>query len=165
MEDFKHSGIPSTEITIQLNDTVIKFKEQLSNRENHVFVYFDGNPINTPYRNSKISITSSKHFTSLKGKGFEILFDGSKLYTTLDPAFIDATRGLCGTYNFNGADDFTAAGGFIESDIIDFTDSYKSDKQGLCTAPAQADPCASVIGVFLKHFLLFLCILFNLIIV
>lgn len=65
----------------------------------------------------------------------------------MDPIFIDATRGLCGTYNFNSADDFTASGGFIEPDIIGFTDSYKSDKQGLCTAPAQGNPCESVIGV------------------
>jgi hypothetical protein len=62
----------------------------------------------------------------------------------MDPIFMDNIRGLCGTLNFKMNDDFLSPGGFVESDLLSFTDSYKV---GECIAPAQINPCELSISV------------------
>jgi hypothetical protein len=79
------------------------------------------------------------------GYGFKVLFDGVRVYIKLDPIYIDNTRGLCGTYNFKSSDDFYPPNGFIESDVVSFTDSYKPDIT--CLTPIQNQPCENFIAV------------------
>ena len=50
---------------------------------------------------------------------------GNKLYVRLNPAWAGHVTGLCGNFNGNGADDFRAASGMIESSAELFGDSWK----------------------------------------
>ena len=147
LDNPSQGGIPTTEIDIYVDSDLIELKELKATVDNRVMVLFNDNPQNTPFTHNRFSIESTKHFISVKGKGWEVLFDGSKLYITVDPIFQDNTRGLCGTYNFNSADDFTSPQGFIETDILDFTDSYKSDSLSQnCQSPYQFDPCEDLLS-------------------
>jgi len=120
---------------------VITFEEVRANLDNSVVVKQNDIILQTPVTNEHFSLTSSFYFTTLKGKGFEINFDGSKLYITLHPLYQNKTRGLCGTYNYNGGDDFTTSDGFIEVDLVSFADSYLSSLNLGCVAPKQTNPC------------------------
>ena len=83
---------------------------------------------------------------TLKGNGYEILFDGIKVYISMEPVFANKIRGLCGTYSFKSSDDFTTPEGFIESDANAFADTYKMSTD-TCIAPTQTHPCESSISV------------------
>jgi len=76
---------------------------------------------------------------SLQGRGFEIQFDGLRVYIRLDSLFVDKTRGLCGTYDFNSANDFVTLASIVEPDIKTFIDYYKVKTE--CTTPTQDNPC------------------------
>lgn len=73
------------------------------------------------------------------GKGFTLLYDRTRLYIRLTPYYLNKFRGLCGTFNLQSHDDFTAASGIVESDIKLFADSYKLDAD--CASPIQKNPC------------------------
>ncbi len=137
----KSPDIPTLLITIKIDNLVITFEEVRANLDNSVVVKQNDIILQTPVTNEHFSLTSSFYFTTLKGKGFEINFDGSKLYITLHPLYQNKTRGLCGTYNYNGGDDFTTSDGFIEVDLVSFADSYLSSLNLGCVAPKQTNPC------------------------
>ncbi len=141
-ERLNPTGIPTLLISVAIDESVLTMEEVRANLDNSVQVKLNGVNLQAPTINEKFSLTSSIHFTTVKGKGFEINFDGAKLYITLHAIYQDKTRGLCGTYNFNGGDDFTSPNGFIEVDLTSFTDSYKSDLSSTdCVPPVQTDPC------------------------
>ncbi|CAF2802982.1 unnamed protein product [Rotaria sp. Silwood2] len=72
-------------------------------------------------------------------RGFQIQFDGIRAYIRLDPIFVNNTRGLCGTYDFNSQNDFLTHISIVETNIKTFVDDYKSDL--VCTTPSQQHPC------------------------
>ena len=76
------------------------------------------------------------------------MYDGIRLYITLDPIYIDKVRGLCGTYNYNWLDDLTAANNIIETNTVLFSDSYKVVPD--TTTPSQTNPCDTMITVILN---------------
>lgn len=128
-----------TELTVRVMKTYVLVKQNN--------IYVNSQLVSQlPYGNSDIYIKkSSEFFYSLEGKGFNILFDGVRIYITLDPMYIDNVRGLCGTFNFKSSDDFLPPSGFIESDVFSFVDSYKTDIS--CETPKQNQPCENFIAV------------------
>lgn len=121
------------ELNIQVMKTAISIR--------HNLIYVNSQQISSlPFVNSDVLIKkTSEFFYSVQGKGFYILFDGIRVYITVDPLFLNNIRGLCGTYNYKSSDDFMPPNGFIESDIISFVDSYKLDES--CETPKQIAPC------------------------
>lgn len=77
------------------------------------------------------------------GPGFYLVFDGIRLYITLESLYANLVRGLCGTFNFQNQDDFLASNNIIETNLIQFADSFKIDLSTL--TPEQSDPCVSVV--------------------
>lgn len=114
-------------------------------KENNVYV--NGVLISQlPFGNSDIFIKkTSDIFYSLQGLGFRVLYDGIRAYITLDPLFIDNTRGLCGTYNFKSDDDFLPPDGFTETNVTAFADDYATELCG--EEPDQTPPCETFIIV------------------
>jgi integrin beta 3 len=82
------------------------------------------------------------------GRGFQIQFDGIRAYIRLDPLYVNNTRGLCGTYDFNSQNDFLTHISIIETDIKTFVDDYKTDSS--CTTPSQQNPCDQFVNVCIK---------------
>lgn len=73
------------------------------------------------------------------GHGFQIQFDGIRAYIRLDPLFVNNTRGLCGTYDFNSQNDFLTHISIVETNIKTFVDDYKTNS--ICITPSQQNPC------------------------
>lgn len=82
---------------------------------------------------------------NIQGRGFEIAFDGIRVYITLTEYYINKVIGLCGAYNLNSNDDFLAPNKIIESNVVTFSDYYKLN-QNLPT-PLQIAPCDLMITV------------------
>ena len=74
------------------------------------------------------------------GPNFSIYFDGFRVYITLGPAFINQTRGLCGTFNYITRDDYQTPNGLIETNLIGFADAYKISQT--CVTPLQTTSCS-----------------------
>ena len=85
-----------------------------------------------------------EHESSL-GRGFQIQFDGVRTYIRLDPSFVNNTRGLCGTYDFNSQNDFLTHISIVETNIKTFVDDYKTD--AACPTPSQQHPCQQSVVV------------------
>lgn len=81
------------------------------------------------------------------GDGFKVFFDGIRLYITLDTEYENKVKGLCGTFNYQTQDDFLASNNIIETNLVKFADSYKTDLT--VTTPPQNDPCDSTVSVCL----------------
>ncbi len=79
------------------------------------------------------------------GHGFQVQFDGIRAYVRLDPSFVNNTRGLCGTYDFNSQNDFLTHIAIVETDIKTFVDDYKTDST--CITPVQQNPCKQYYNV------------------
>lgn len=79
------------------------------------------------------------------GRGFQIQFDGVRAYIRLEPMFVNNTRGLCGTYDFNSQNDFLTHIAIVETNIKTFVDDYKSDPA--CATPSQEHPCQVNVNV------------------
>jgi hypothetical protein len=77
------------------------------------------------------------------GNGFRIIYDGIRVYVTLDDVFENKVKGLCGTFNYNKNDDFFAANNIVETSLIRFADSYKLDRN--TPTPAQNNPCDTIV--------------------
>jgi von Willebrand factor type D domain len=73
------------------------------------------------------------------GRGFQIQFDGMRTYIRLDPLYVNNTRGLCGTYDFNSQNDFLTHISIIETNIKTFAEDYKLN--AACQTPTQLHPC------------------------
>ena len=89
---------------------------------------------------TRLDVSSLLFFTSCRpGRGFQIQFDGIRAYIRLDPSYVNNTRGLCGTYDFNSQNDFLTHIAIVETDIKTFVDDYKTDIA--CPTPTQQHPC------------------------
>lgn len=78
-------------------------------------------------------------FRLFLGRGFQVQFDGIRAYIRLDPSYVNNTRGLCGTFDFNSQNDFLTHISIVETDIKTFVEDYKTDLA--CTTPSQQHPC------------------------
>jgi hypothetical protein len=78
-------------------------------------------------------------YRNFSGRGFQIQFDGVRAYIRLEPSFVNNTRGLCGTYDFNSQNDFLTHISIVETNIKTFVDDYKTDS--VCVTPSQSLPC------------------------
>ncbi|MEE6467583.1 hypothetical protein FKM82_007315 [Ascaphus truei] len=64
-------------------------------------------------------------------------------YITLQPAFANKVRGLCGTYNWNQNDDFTTPEGDIETSSAAFANKFKASAACPDVGPFTFDPCGT----------------------
>ncbi|KAM9306065.1 SCO-spondin-like, partial [Gastrophryne carolinensis] len=64
-------------------------------------------------------------------------------YITLQPAFADKVRGLCGTYNWNQNDDFTTPEGDIEPSAAAFANKFKVSSECPDVGVSSFDPCGT----------------------
>ncbi|XP_075444784.1 SCO-spondin-like [Ascaphus truei] len=64
-------------------------------------------------------------------------------YITLQPAFANKVRGLCGTYNWNQNDDFTTPEGDIETSSAAFANKFKASASCPDVGPFTFDPCGT----------------------
>ncbi|CAF4434294.1 unnamed protein product, partial [Rotaria sp. Silwood2] len=121
------------ELTVKINQTYVFIKDKN--------VYINGEVRPTlPFKNDQITVKrETTVFIVLTGRGFQIQFDGIRAYIRLDPIFVNNTRGLCGTYDFNSQNDFLTHISIVETNIKTFVDDYKSDL--VCTTPSQQHPC------------------------
>lgn len=149
------NGIPMTNIHIQIGENLIDLKEVRNSLVgDRVAVYYEGNMMSLPFFHKEFSIKAGDTFTTVSGRGFEVLFDGSRFYATVDPVFMDNTQGMCGTFNYNRNDDFMSPSGFIETDLMSFVESFREISEQ-CVTPAQPE-CSSAVSVFC-YFLLVCC--------
>jgi von Willebrand factor type D domain len=62
-----------------------------------------------------------------------------RIYIRLDPSYVNNTRGLCGTYDYNSQNDFLTRISIVETNILTFVDDYRTDST--CVTPSQQHPC------------------------
>lgn len=101
------------------------------------------------------------NFEKFLGHGFQVQFDGIRAYIRLDPLYVNNTRGLCGTFDFNSQNDFLTHMSIVETDIRTFVDDYKTDSS--CITPTQQPACDQYVNVcIIKNINKILKIFFNL---
>ncbi|CAF3556554.1 unnamed protein product [Adineta steineri] len=122
------------ELTVKVNQTYIYIKDKN--------IQINGqNALKLPYKNEQVNVKlETTVFIVISGHGFQIQFDGIRVYINLDPLFYNNTRGLCGTYDFNTNNEFLTHISITETNIKSFLDDYKTDSQ--CITPTQQQPCA-----------------------
>ncbi|CAF3508414.1 unnamed protein product [Didymodactylos carnosus] len=87
----------------------------------------------------KVKLTNAHDIPADYSKGFYVHFDGIRVYIKLSTHFLNKTRGLCGTYDYNSQNDFMTHIAIVETDIRTFVDDYKTETT--CTTPVQKHPC------------------------
>src|SRR5579871_1147003 len=97
------------DLTVKINQTYVYIKDKN--------VYINGEVRATlPFKNDQITVKrETTIFVTLMGRGFQIQFDGIRAYIRLDPLFVNNTRGLCGTYDFNSQNDFLTHISIVET--------------------------------------------------
>ena len=83
------------------------------------------------------------------GRGFQIQFDGIRAYIRLDPVYVNNTRGLCGTYDFNSQNDFLTHISIVETKLEMFLEDFKTDPS--CVTPVQQNPCQQYVYVCIHY--------------
>jgi hypothetical protein len=154
---YKSSSSNYKDLTIKLNQTYVYIKD--------VNVYINGEVRATlPFKNDQVTIKRETtvfivitgiylifylfflySISEFLGHGFQVQFDGIRAYVRLDPSFVNNTRGLCGTYDFNSQNDFLTHIAIVETDIKTFVDDYKTDST--CITPVQQNPCKQYYNV------------------
>ena len=61
----------------------------------------------------------------LRQRELKVHWSGRNLHISVGHEFENKTCGLCGTYNFNKGDDFLTREGSVETDVIDFVESWQ----------------------------------------
>lgn len=131
-------SLNSTDYTIRIMKTIITVKNNT--------IFQNNLPIILPFSNSDIYIEkSSEFYISFQGTGFTILLNRNQIYIRLEAKYLENTRGLCGTFNYKSSDDFYPPDGFIETNLISFVESYKTNSY--CKTPIQNSPCSTFIAV------------------
>ncbi|XP_035688751.1 SCO-spondin-like [Branchiostoma floridae] len=76
--------------------------------------------------------------------GLEVKWDGqTRVYVKLDPVFEGKVGGLCGNYDGNAENDFTARQGGVESVAHMFADTWRVSTSCMETEPPTMHPCKS----------------------
>lgn len=81
----------------------------------------------------------------------KILFDGFRVYITVEKIYMDKLRGLCGVFNYKTIDDLTSIDNAVEKNIEAFANGYIINSG--CTVPQKIDACKSTISVKKLKFL------------
>ncbi|CAF5199860.1 unnamed protein product, partial [Rotaria magnacalcarata] len=121
------------ELTVKVNQTYVYIQDK------NVYINGQVHPV-LPFKNDLITVQrETSAFLVLLGRGFNIQFDGIRIYIRLDPIFVNNTRGLCGTYDYNSQNDFLTHISIVETNIKTFVDDYKTDIA--CITPSYGHPC------------------------
>ncbi|KAM6032546.1 LOW QUALITY PROTEIN: SCO-spondin-like [Chlamydotis macqueenii] len=107
-------------------------------------VTVDGREVTLPFAGARLSVRrASSSFLLLRARGAHLLWglDTPALYLTLPPAFAGKVRGLCGTYNWDGQDEFTTPAGDVETGVAAFADKFRAPGECPALGPGAPDPC------------------------
>ncbi|XP_053571495.1 SCO-spondin-like [Bombina bombina] len=125
--------------------TVTAYKTSISLRTSGDMTV-NGQAVTVPFLSPDMSVRRvSSTFLLLQAFGAQVLWslEFPAAYITLQPAFSNKVRGLCGTYNWNQNDDFTTPEGDIEISIADFANKFKSSADCPDVGPFTFDPCGT----------------------
>ncbi|XP_063781355.1 SCO-spondin-like [Pseudophryne corroboree] len=103
-----------------------------------------GHEVTLPFLSPDLSVRRvSSSFLLLQTFGAHVLWNMEfpAVYITLQPAFANKVRGLCGTYNWNQNDDFTTPEGDIETSSVAFSNAFKVSGDCPEGGPFTFDPC------------------------
>lgn len=123
------------ELTVKVNSSEFLIKQGSVTLNSNIIT-------NLPYSEGSLFIRQvSDFFIAVSGPDFLIMFDGLRVYVTLENEFIGNTRGLCGTYNFRDDDEFLPPRGFPETEASNFAEAYQveesgEEESGSCTIPS-----------------------------
>ncbi|XP_049654923.1 SCO-spondin-like [Accipiter gentilis] len=112
-------------------------------------VTVDGREVTLPFASTELSIRrASSSFLLLQTFGAHVLWglETPAAYITLQPAFADKVRGLCGTYNWNQQDEFTTPAGDVETSITAFANKYRTSGDCPVLSPFPLEPCGAFAG-------------------
>ncbi|XP_073488988.1 LOW QUALITY PROTEIN: SCO-spondin-like [Aquarana catesbeiana] len=106
----------------------------------------NGQEVTLPFLSPDLSVRSvSSSFLLLQTFGAYLLWNMEfpAAYITLQPAFANKVRGLCGTYNWNHNDDFTTPEGDIETSAAAFANKFKVSAECPDVGSVRFDPCGT----------------------
>ena len=123
---------------LKINNNIIElpFADQ-----NLLIVQATSNAINIKGNNKFIAnnLRNLMNILKILGEGFNVIFDGIRIFIKLNGVFINKVRGLCGTLNYKYQDDFLAPNNMIESSVLSFSEFYKTYSNSI--TPPQTSPC------------------------
>ncbi|XP_067915744.1 mucin-19-like [Heterodontus francisci] len=130
-------------VTLTTNQTTLVFT-------NVGTVHFNGNKVGIPLRTGGIIIfqQSSMYFQVATTFGLKMqvqIFPVMQLYISLSEDLKGRTKGLCGVFNDDAADDFLSRQGIVESTPITFANSWKIENS--CPDAIIPSPCVSLENV------------------
>jgi hypothetical protein len=139
------------ELTVKVNNTIVVVKGDI------ISISDEARPV-LPYRGKDVTVKRETDiFISITGKMingtqvahtmshlnlgtcFRIMFDGVRVYVTLEQCFLGNTRGLCGTYDMKSDNEFLMRIDIVETTIQTFVNEFRVNPK--CETPAQQDPC------------------------
>ncbi|KAK2514067.1 hypothetical protein Q9233_015180 [Columba guinea] len=112
-------------------------------------VTVDEREVTLPFTGAELNVRqASSSFLLLQTFGTHVLWglEAPTTYITLQPAFANKVRGLCGTYNWNQQDEFTTPMGDVETSVTAFANKYRVS--GSCSElrPFPLEPCSAFAG-------------------
>ncbi|OXB70710.1 UNVERIFIED_CONTAM: hypothetical protein H355_006103 [Colinus virginianus] len=109
-------------------------------------VVVDGHTVPLPFARAALSVRrASSSFLLLQTFGAHLLWglDTPAAYITLQPAFANKVRGLCGTYNWDQRDDFATPVGDVEAGVTAFANKYRVSPECPVLSPVPFEPCST----------------------
>ncbi|XP_072186520.1 SCO-spondin [Excalfactoria chinensis] len=108
-------------------------------------VVVDGRVVPLPFASAALTVRrASSSFLLLQTFGAHLLWglETPAAYITLQPAFANKVRGLCGTYNWDQQDDFATPAGDVEVGVTAFANKYRLSTDCPALSPVPFEPCS-----------------------
>ncbi|XP_065689130.1 SCO-spondin-like [Patagioenas fasciata] len=112
-------------------------------------VVVDEREVTLPFTSADLNVRqASSSFLLLQTFGAHVLWglETPTAYITLQPAFANRVRGLCGTYNWNQQDEFTTPMGDVETSVTAFANKYRVSSSCPELSPFPLEPCGAFAG-------------------
>ncbi|XP_071972693.1 mucin-5B-like [Engystomops pustulosus] len=138
---YSDSGTCLTNVFLYLDDGFYEFQITYDNID---FPHVNFNKQRMATAGVHIFWPSSFYFIMQTNKGLYLqvqLMPTMQLYVVLDPSYKEKMCGLCGNFNSIQKDDFRTSSGVLESNAVDFANTWRTNFKCKPITPVHEHPC------------------------